>query len=81
MVEGWNVRPFPDWIKNGVIIGKNQQGELLAVGMKLGYNHDEAWLFRLAKLNNCWVSVREAIKEDLDKYDAHFCNQMHISLC
>lgn len=68
--------PFPVWLESAQIIGKNVDGESLAVG----WHDGEAWLSRLSRFNNTWARVRRALQEEINKYDTDFLETMRVSL-
>lgn len=66
--------PFPHWITAAEEIGKNADGESLAVGVKL--QDSEAWLIRLSRFSQEWCSVRRALQSELEEYDNLFLRRI-----
>lgn len=56
---------FPYWLKAARVIGKNVDGEALAVGD----NNGNTWLVRLNRYTETWCHVRQARQEEVDDYD------------
>lgn len=67
--------PFPDWLWNGRVVGKNVDGEALAVGIDAQYR---VWLGRLNRHTNTWAHVREATQSEIDIYDTSFLCAMEM---
>lgn len=65
--------PFPAWLMGACIIGRNADGESLAVGWT---DNGGAWLARLNKFTDTWCSVRQATPKDIDDYDNNFLAMM-----
>jgi hypothetical protein len=76
------VVPFPEWFKNGLVVGKTPQTEdYMAVGIKEGFYSDFPYALRLSPVTKQWVIIRPATKSDLELYDLIFLKQMRIKAC
>lgn len=75
MAEDWRTA-FPAWFENAQIVGRNADGELLAVGFYTGCS----WLCRFSRHNEAWTTVRPANAEEINKYDTDFLASLQVSL-
>ncbi len=66
--------PFPDWILNARVTGRNVDGEALAVGLYNG----QPWLVRLNRYSETWCHVRQARQEEVDDYDTLWLSELHL---
>ncbi len=64
---------FPDWLQDARIIGRNADGENLAVGRN---DNGVTWLGRLNHHNGSWSCVRVALQKEIDDYDNQFLAEM-----
>lgn len=65
---------FPSWLQSARVIGRNVDGEALAIGD----NNGNAWLARLNRHTEVWCHVRLARQEEVDDYDNLWLTELHI---
>lgn len=65
----------PSWLLNGRIIGEDNLGALLAVGLSDGV----PWTARRWH-NGLWLSYRPATREEIGMYDELVLKELHVSL-